>query len=497
VAQVVPAGFVPKPFPFMTEETDGQLVKHLFAPSHVYQIHAQREILRRGLTDERYQDLLTAIKDQDSAADGRVAAIYTLKQLAGASCSTDLMSLIDDSSISVNVMRALTDRLGELSELEIGPFVQMLQHKNPRVQAQALISLGRIGDATAAEAILTLTNRSAAFPIPEETPLYKQADPGRVLPHLAVRALVRCGAVEACLQAIEGPYSDGALWALKYMHNTAAVHGLVKKLSEVRDAEVRQNVITTLIRLYYREGEYKGDWWGTRPDRTGPYYDRQKWSESETITAVLKQFIPQIDVESRKRAGVEFARHKVKIEGLEVASAVGGKSEPMAPIVIAEADSSNPDLIANLAADIVVYRATEFKGDVSRGAELFKKQNCLACHTTANGQVPKGPHLVDIGKRSKKTELLESVVKPSAKIAQGFDTYLFQSVQGKVYSGFVTGESAMEVQIRQTNGVPVILKKKDIDERVKSEGSMMPVGLANNLTPEQLADLVAYLQSLK
>jgi putative heme-binding domain-containing protein len=121
----------------------------------------------------------------------------------------------------------------------------------------------------------------------------------------------------------------------------------------------------------------------------------------------------------------------------------------------------------------------------------------LACHTTANGQVPKGPHLVDIGKRSKKSELLESVIKPSAKIAQGFDTYLFQTVQGKVYSGFVTGESAQEVQIRQTNGVPVNLDKKNIDERVKSQGSMMPVGLANNLTPEQLADLVAYLQSLK
>ena len=497
VAQVVPAGFVPKPFPFMAEETDAQLVKHLVAPSHVYQIHAQREILRRGMSDERYQDLLTAIKDQDSAVHGRVAAIYTLKQLAGERCSKDLMSLIGDAGVSVNVMRASTDRLGELSGLEIGPFVKMLQHEDPRVQAQALISLGRIGDATAAEAILTLTNRSPAFPIPEETPLYKQADPGRVLPHLAVRALVRCGSVEACLQAIEGPYSDGALWALKYMHTTAAVHGLVKKLSEVRDAEVRQNIITTLIRLYYREGEYTGDWWGTRPDRTGPYYDRQKWSESETITSVLKQFIPQIDVESRKRAGVEFARHKVKIEGLEVASAVIGKSEPMAPIVIAEADSSNPDLIANLAADIVVYRATEFKGDVSRGAELFKKQNCLACHTTANGQVPKGPHLVDIGKRSKKAELLESVVKPSAKIAQGFDTYLFQTVQGKVYSGFVTGESAQEVQVRQTNGVPIILKKKDIDERVKSEGSMMPVGLTNNLTPEQLADLVAFLQSLK
>jgi putative membrane-bound dehydrogenase-like protein len=497
VAQVVPTGFVPKPFPIMTEETDGELIKHLLAPSHVYQIHAQREIIRRGLTDQRCTDLLTAIKERDNPVHGRVAAIYTLKQLAGESCSKDLLVLMGDTGISVNVMRALTDRLGEMSRLKIGPFVEMLQHEDPRVQAQALISLGRIGDASAAEAILTLTNRSEQYARPELTPLYKQADPGRVLPHLAVQALVRCGSVEVCLKAIEGPYSDGALWALKYMHSTVAVNGLAKRLSEVRDADVRHKVITTLIRLYYREGEYKGDWWGTRPDRTGPYYDRQKWSGSDAISTVLKQFIPEIDAESRKLAGVEFARHKVKIEGLEVATTATAKPEPMAPIVIAEADSSNPDLIANLAADIVVYRASEFKGDVGRGAELFKKQNCVACHTTANGQVPKGPHLVDIGKRSKKVELLESVLKPSAKITQGFDTYLFQTVQGKVFSGFVTGESALAVQIRQTNGVPVTLEKKDIDERVKSQGSMMPVGLINNLTPEQLADLVVYLQSLK
>ena len=64
-------------------------------------------------------------------------------------------------------------------------------------------------------------------------------------------------------------------------------------------------------------------------------------------------------------------------------------------------------------------------------------------------------------------------------------------------SGFITSESAKEVNIRLTNGLPLILKKDDIEVRRKSEGSMMPKGLADNLTPELLADLIAYLQSLK
>ena len=53
------------------------------------------------------------------------------------------------------------------------------------------------------------------------------------------------------------------------------------------------------------------------------------------------------------------------------------------------------------------------------------------------------------------------------------------------------------IQIRQTNGVALALPKDEIEERARQETSMMPVGLANNLTPEQLADLLAYLESLQ
>jgi putative heme-binding domain-containing protein len=68
---------------------------------------------------------------------------------------------------------------------------------------------------------------------------------------------------------------------------------------------------------------------------------------------------------------------------------------------------------------------------------------------------------------------------------------------GKVMTGFVSGESIDEVQVRQTNGVALKLKKSEIELRQKKPESMMPRGVVNNLTPEQLADLIAYLQSLK
>ncbi|MEC9095820.1 MAG: HEAT repeat domain-containing protein, partial [Planctomycetota bacterium] len=497
VAMITPADHIAKPFPIMPEQTDAELLRHLSAPSHVYQIHAQREILRRGSSKERLASLADAAANDKNPIYGRVAAIYTLKQLAGNGSTPSLLELAKVAAIREHALRALTDREGNLKDLSIKPFVNYLQDSNPRVRAQALICLGRIGDPAAGEAIMPHTLRDENYPKPIGEPLYKQADPGRVLSHLAVRALESCNATEACLLAIDGPYAEGAFGALKYMHNAKSVDGLIKLLSTTTNTATRKEVITTLIRLYHREGEYTGGWWGTRPDLTGPYFDRQPWEQSEKIAAVLKSLIPQLNPEAKTHAGTQLARHKVEIEGLQQLVTEANKRAEMAPIKISKADPNNPDLIANMKADIAAYRANDFKGNPKKGEPLFTRQNCIACHTTANGQIPKGPHLVDIGKRYKKHELIESILNPNAKIAQGFDTYAFITVEGKVISGFVTSESAAEVNVRQTNGLPLVLKKDDIEVRRKSEGSMMPKGLVDNLTPELLSDLIAYLQSLK
>ncbi|MFZ9091366.1 MAG: c-type cytochrome, partial [Planctomycetaceae bacterium] len=135
-------------------------------------------------------------------------------------------------------------------------------------------------------------------------------------------------------------------------------------------------------------------------------------------------------------------------------------------------------------------------GDAESGAKLFRQQSCINCHTYANGQQPRGPHLVDIGRRYKPAELVESIVDPGKRIAQGFDTWAFAMASGKIYTGFVVLESAETVTLRDATGIAVNLIQDDIDDRVKQELSMMPKGIVGNLTPEQLADLLAYLQTL-
>ena len=103
---------------------------------------------------------------------------------------------------------------------------------------------------------------------------------------------------------------------------------------------------------------------------------------------------------------------------------------------------------------------------------------------------------MDLGKRYSAAELLESILRPSAKIAQGFETYLFEMADGKVYTGFVVSERAKSVLIREGTGAQHELSLARIESRTIQKQSMMPDGIVNNLTPEQLADLIAYLQSL-
>ena len=497
VARVTPKNFTAPPCPNLKTAADAELMQHLTAKSAVLRLASQRELLRRGPAVSRTAALESLASNAREPLYGRVAAIFTLKQLDGAAANPPLLKLAADRAVREFALRAVTDRNGQWHDLPIAPFVEALRDADPRVQAQALVSLGRLGNRAAADAILPLTRRSPELPLPTAEPLHAQADPGRVLPHLAVRALVAMNAVEACVAALDGPWRGGALWALRQMHDERAVDGLIAHLARTRDPARREELLTTLIRLYHREGDYtKSDWWGTRPDNSGPYYDRQTWSQSERIAQTLKNAAHDADPSAKANLQKQLARHKVEIAGLTVLAAASPLQEPQTPIVLPQVDADDPSLIGNLPADRAVAEALQTAGDALRGQALFARQSCTTCHTYANGQLPKGPHLVDIGKRYKRQELLESVLKPSAKIAQGFDTWVFVTESGKVFTGFVVTESAEMVEIRQTNGLAVELRQAEIEERKKQDQSMMPVGLVNNLKPAQLADLIAYLESL-
>lgn len=480
-----------------------------FATAHSSQVSNLKSQIPEGLVE--------LAKDRTASLNSRIAAVWTLRQADWNAFKAAFGSLLIGADLREHVIRAVADRRTQIDKDLSSPIFSKLDDNNPRVRAAAVVAMGRMGEGRAARQLLALTSTASgrasglrgshdmtrgadAQPLAEEgsKDAWRTADAGRVLPHLAVQALVDIHAVDACLAAVTRPGRNGAIAALKRMHDPAVVDGLFKILSTSRDESLRRDVWTTLIRLHHREGEFTVDspkWWGTRPDTTGPYYDRQKWTESDRIAEAIKVAMTEGDPSLKAHLTEQLKKHVVNLDGLDAVD-VAMKEEEKA-ILLPKADPNDPDAIANLAFDVVTARASAAPGNAENGGLLFRQQSCINCHTFANGQQPRGPHLVDIGKRYKRAELIESIVQPNKKIAQGFDTWAIAMQDGKVFTGFVVLESAETVTLRDATGVSHELIQDQIEDRVKQEISMMPMGIVGNLSPEQLSDLIAWLESLR
>jgi putative heme-binding domain-containing protein len=665
VVRLSPKNFTPPAFPEMRGATDGQLLEDLTSPSHVCRLATQREMLRRG--DDAVLDAgLEKLIDSTQPLHVRVAAVFTLKLLHGDASDPALARVAATTpELREFALRALIDKKNDPA-VASKPFLDALSDGNPRVRLVGAWGLGRLGRKETAASILPLT-----------------ADPDFLVAHVATNALVSLNAIDVCLNAVEPSTSPqltaGALHALKQIHDARVVAGLIERIPTLKDPSVRDLAYEALCRLCYREATWDGiQWWGTRPDTSGPYFQNADWEQTATVKAALQNALSHEDPQIVRGLIVNLEKHKIDLPELPdlIAKAaatdagfqkilvdmLSSLNRPLLPAqqsalhVVASNEKADPDLRANairalvrdsgnegsmdaatdalapllndasvspdltnvldefirnpefsrhlqifqklansgspakrelayavllnlansrlvqgahktaaidavttgwsdpksavpmllalarvhadgyddrvrgmlndsrpevaraaaLAADKlglnsaaslgpvigsmqyedVVAAVLKMKGDPKLGRELFQRQGCIACHTTTPREPAKGPMLGGIGGRYNVAELCESIMKPSAKIAQGFETQWFKTKSGDVIEGFVVKEGGDQIEVRTPVGVSTIVKTDDIRKRGKRDISMMPEGLVVKLTPADLASLIAYLDSL-
>jgi putative heme-binding domain-containing protein len=491
IIQLVPPGGAGSRFPDLRKATDADLLKHLASRSMVLRQQTQHEILRRGPLPAFRTGLSTLARSEASPLYARVAALFTLKSLLGVESHDLLLALADDPTVQEWALRALADRKPQNGKVPAEPFLKGLSSPNPRVQVQALIGLGRLGRPETAKAILPLTALR---------PEWKDAQ--LIIPHTARRVLLGLGAADVCLAALDpaGPEekTDGLLAALKWMHDPKVVDGLIAKLDGAAP-EFQKKVYRTLAHLYYEEGEWnRVAWWSTRPEHEGPYYQRALWAGSPLIE---KTFVAAMAGEG-ERAG--YVRQQIDFFHLKLgpaAKAPAGNSSSTDDVAqlakaLAAAKKTDPDSIGSLPYDKVLAGAVLAKGDVKTGEQLFTRQGCIVCHTVSRDVPQKGPFLGEVAKQYNRAELVESIVKPNAKIAQGFATHWFDTKEGDHYEGFIVREGAETIALRTITGVQIEIVTTTIAKRGEAKGSMMPEGLVNNLKPEDLASILAYFESM-
>ncbi len=138
-------------------------------------------------------------------------------------------------------------------------------------------------------------------------------------------------------------------------------------------------------------------------------------------------------------------------------------------------------------------------GDPDRGEEVFfsTKAACSKCHSVAGQGAAVGPDLTTIGAVRTGQDLLESVVFPSATFARGYRPYTVVTIDGRVVSGLITRETGDALYLRTSELDEIRISKSDVEIVKESNTSIMPKGLDQLLTPDELRDLLAYLQSLR
>jgi putative heme-binding domain-containing protein len=131
-------------------------------------------------------------------------------------------------------------------------------------------------------------------------------------------------------------------------------------------------------------------------------------------------------------------------------------------------------------------------GDPYKGEPIYANK-CAACHTLffKGGKI--GPDLTTYQRDDLGTMLI-SIIDPNAEIREGFASHLIATKDGRTLSGFLADQDAQVVVLRGFDGADISLRRDAISTMEPSGLSLMPPGLLEDLSEEEIRHLFAYLR---
>ncbi len=124
-----------------------------------------------------------------------------------------------------------------------------------------------------------------------------------------------------------------------------------------------------------------------------------------------------------------------------------------------------------------------------------EKLGCLKCHAIGGAGGKVGPDMVSLGGSAQPDYLLESLLKPNAKVKENYHTVVVVTTAGKLLSGVQVNQSKQQVVIRTAEDSLVTIDRSDIEEMAPGV-SLMPEGQVDTLTDREIASLVRFLSEL-
>jgi putative membrane-bound dehydrogenase-like protein len=147
-----------------------------------------------------------------------------------------------------------------------------------------------------------------------------------------------------------------------------------------------------------------------------------------------------------------------------------------------------------------LYDLAKLTADAKAGAAVFKNvqgANCVKCHQVGDVGQMIGPPLNVVGVKLTKPQLYEAILYPSAQILMEYETWVVRTKSSDVWSGLKVEDTPDHITIKDTDAKYHDVPKDQIDKLVKQTISLMPEGLNEAMTKQDLVNLVEYLSSLK
>ncbi len=140
------------------------------------------------------------------------------------------------------------------------------------------------------------------------------------------------------------------------------------------------------------------------------------------------------------------------------------------------------------------YRAAlKLTADPIRGQKVFEK-NCSICHRVNNVGVEVAPDISDSRERLPE-QLLADIIQPNRAIDSNYFSYTVVTADGLTHNGILTAETSTSVTLKQAEGKTLTLARDEIEDLSSDGISYMPDGLEKNITPQEMADLIAFIKN--
>ncbi len=542
--------------PRLGSATVPELVAELANPNAWWRETAQRLLFERQ--DKTAAPLVRAMLRNTASAQGQVHALWTLHGLGALESQDVLFGLFDrQAEVREHAVRLAEQFKADANLLDA--LLVRADDPSIRVRFQTALTLGEFPSVTVLDALTTIARRDAADPWVRTAVLSSVAessDPllSRLLANREFVANPASGPMLRELAGIVGVRGQTAEMerVLASFHKTDVASGVLvdvmkgigdglkrsgkslraapftgdaaKVVSSLLDrsaetaGDIAQNPavrVTAISLLGYDEFERHRELLGKLLEPSEPQEVQRAavavlsgFTDADVATLLLAHWRTQTPA---VREDVVNAMLAVRIRALPLLQAIDNGLLPASQVPFAQrrlltlnTDPKVKELAAKhfsasapgpRKAVIEKYKpALELTGDVLRGKAVFEK-SCVTCHRLGDlGTKDVGPNLATI-RAWHPEQLLINILDPSREVVPAYIGYTLETTEGRVLFGLIVDDGPVSVRMKRPDGTTETIFRRDIESLSGSAASVMPEGIETTVSPDSMADLIAFLRA--